>query len=599
MWPFHPRTASSADEDPRLTAARERAELTGYDGANRPFPPGEGYPNLPLYDGDTIVAFNPDQVAFGQAFIDETLAFIEANTAGPFFAYVPLSAPHAPLHPAEVFVSTSARGLYGDTVQEIDAGVGRILDRLVELGIDGNTLVIFLSDNGPWLEYGIDGGQAGQLADSKEGQFERGMRVPAMLRWAGVLEAGTTIDEPVSAVDIYPTLAGLSGAVVPARQLLDSVDVWSLLNGAVLSVSRAAIFSFNEADFTEIDLGAIISGDWKLHARTVNGSVRPVALYDLASDIAETTDVKASQAAVVSSLVSLGESIIADIAATQRPLGAVSRSGDPFTETDGIGNMIAIEAENFHEKERRVGHEWSVVSMRHNSFGASLQALPNGGINRRDSFETFSPSLVYRFVAEQAGRYFVWVRAQGAGADDDSLHVGVDGQPVTTGKHVANIFPAWTWTWTSARSDGGGVYIDVETAGEHVLNAWMREDGVIIDKFILTTDPVFQPAGKGLVESRQSYDTLSAPPVALDDVPFFVEEGDTLAGHPGVLDNDTDLRGDPVSAELVATPEHAAEFELRPDGTFNYRHNGSETSSDTFTYRALDVIGAPISPRRR
>jgi arylsulfatase A-like enzyme len=86
--------------------------------------------------------------------------------------------------------------------------------------------VIFLSDNGPWLEYGIDGGQAGPLAGGKEGQFEVGIRVPAMLRWPGVLEAGTTIDEPVSAADIYPTLAGLSGAVVPARQVLDGFDVW-------------------------------------------------------------------------------------------------------------------------------------------------------------------------------------------------------------------------------------------------------------------------------------------------------------------------------------------------------------------------------------
>ena len=182
MWPFHERTAPTANEDPRLTAARARAELTGYPGQGTFFPQGEGLPNLPLYDGDVIVEFNSQQTDFGSAFFDRALDFIERNRDQRFFAYIPLTAAHVPLHPSPAFLGTSIRDLYGDTVQEIDDGVGRILAKLVELGIDDQTLVIFLSDNGPWLEYGIDGGSAVPLSGGKGTQFEGGIRVPAMLR---------------------------------------------------------------------------------------------------------------------------------------------------------------------------------------------------------------------------------------------------------------------------------------------------------------------------------------------------------------------------------------------------------------------------------
>jgi len=589
MWPFHPRTAVSTNEDPRLTAARARAELTGYASSNSPFPPGEGFPNLPLYDGDTIVEFNTDQTAFGSLFFDKAIDFIERHRAEPFFAYIPLTAPHVPLHPSAAFLGTSGRDLYGDTVQELDYGVGRVLARLAELGIDQQTLVIFLSDNGPWLEYGIDGGSAGPLRGGKETEFEGGIRVPALVRWPGGLSGGRVIAEPLTGADILPTLAGLIGAAIPTDRVIDGTNAWQLLTGNVPSLSRQAIFSFSEGDFADINLGVVRSGNWKLHVSTTGTTVTPVALFNLASDLGETTDVKGSQPAIVSTLLALGSSIVNNIAANQRPLGYVTLNGEPFSETAGAGNLIAFEAEDYHLREARGGQNWQPVSLRHSSFDLSLQALPNSGTNRTANYETNSPHLAYRIIPEQAARYYVWVRARGASGDDDSLHIGLDGQPVSSGLYLTNF--GSLWTWSSTRSGGQRAYVDIPGLGEHRLDVWMREDGIVIDKIVLTTDPAFEPEGKGLVESQQSTDALAVPATANDDGPYPVVEGGSVAAGLNVLSNDTDPRGDPLTAVLVSPPANAAQFVLRPDGTFTYVHDGSETSFDVFVYTANDVDG--------
>ena len=591
MWPFHPRTAETPGEDPRLTEARARAELTGYSGSDRPFPLGEGYPNLPLYDGDTILEFNSQQEQFGRLFIDRAIDFIERHSDQRFFAYIPLSAPHVPLHPAPEFLGTSTRDLYGDTVQEIDFGVGRILAKLVELGIDNQTLVLFLSDNGPWLEYGIDGGSAGPLSSGKETQFEGGIRVPAMLRWPGGLAPGGEVDVPVGLVDILPTLAGLAGVPAPADRTLDGVDAWPVISGEAGVLPREALFGFDEAAFGIVDLGTLRQQNWKLHTRTSDNAVSATALYDLDADLAETTDLRGSQPAVTSSLVALGQQLVDDIVANQRPLGEVVLSGEPFAQKPGVGNMVVMEAENFHDQQARNGKSWQTVSPRHSSAQASLQALPNTGTNVQTNYATQSPHLAYRAVFEVPGRYYVWVRATGATTDDDSLHIGLNGQPVASGERIEQIFDFWTWT--SVRNGGGRAFVDVAEAGEHVIDVWMREDGVIIDKILLTTDVAFEPEGQGMVESRQSYDGIAIPPTAADDGPFFADEGGTVQGSPNVLDNDGgDPRNDPMTAVLVSAPANAAAFELLPDGTFSYMHDGSETTSDTFTYTANDVDGA-------
>ena len=586
MWPFHPLEAPTADEDPRLTAARARAELTGYAGQGSYFPLGEGFPNLPLYDGDSIVEFNSQQTDFGGGFFDRAVQFIEDHKDERFFAYIPLTASHVPLHPSAAFVGTSQRDLYGDTVQEMDAGVGRVLAKLVELGIDDHTLVIFLSDNGPWLEYGIDGGSAGPLRGGKEAQYEGGIRVPAMMRWPGVLTAGATTDEPVSLIDIWPTLAGLVGQPMPADRTLDGVDAWPLLSGQVPDLGRAAIFGFDEADFTTVKLGAIRSGKWKLHVSTSGRTVTPLELYDLDADIGETTNRINAEPAVVAQLVTLGEQVVGDIIDNQRPLGFVTLTGDPFEQNPGFGGIISIEAEHFHEREDRSGQGWENVSLRHSSADESLQALPNSNTLIDADYETLSPRLGYRVNFETAGRYYVWVRARGANTNDDSLHVGLNGQPLVSGRLIEGFFDYWGWS--STRRNGERAYIDVPAAGVHEFDVWMREDGVIIDKFILTTDVDFEPRGKGLVESRQVAAPVAVPPTANDDGPYTIDEGGAIAGAFNVLDNDTDPDSVVLNATLVSGPAYSALFELRPDGTFDYTHDGGNTTADSFTYQADD-----------
>ena len=590
MWPFHPRTAETPGEDPRLTAARARAQLTGYAGEGSSFPIGEGFPNLPLYNGDTIVEFNTDQTVFGGVYFDRALDFIERHKAEPFFAYIPLSAPHVPLHPSAAFVGTSARDIYGDSVQEIDDGVGRILAKLAELGIDSQTLVIFMSDNGPWLEYGIDGGSAKPLSGGKEGQFEGGIRVPALARWPGQLGNGRIVNEPLSGVDILPTLARLAGVALPKNRVIDGVDAWDLFTGTVAALSRQAIFSFSEGDFTDIVLGAIRSGKWKLHVATNGTTLSPIALYDLSADIGEKVDLRSSEPARVTSLLAMGNAIVSNIAANQRPLGYVQLSGDPFAENAGVGDIISMEAEDAHTRESAGGQSWQVVSLRHSSFESSLQALPNTGTNRSSNYAANSPHLAYRILPEEAARYYVWVRAKAASSNDDSLHVGLNGQAVASGQYITGI--SSSWSWTSVRSGGARAFVDIGAAGEHVLDVWMREDGLVIDKIVLSTDASFVPGGKGPVESRQSYDGLPAPPTASSDGPYSVVEGGAVTGNPNVLSNDTEPRGAELLAVLRVPPLHAASFELRPDGTFEYVHDGTQSSTDSFTYRATSINGA-------
>ncbi len=525
MWPFHPLMPVTAGEDPRLTEARARAELTGYAGQGSTFPLGEGFPNLPLYDGDSIVEFNSDQSTFTSGFTDRAIDFIEQHASEKFFVYLPLTAPHVPLHPAVNFVGSSARDLYGDTVEEIDFHVGRILDKLTELGIDSNTLVIFASDNGPWLEYGIDGGSGMPYTGGKETQLEGGIRVPALMRWPAQLGSGSVVTEPVSAIDILPTLAGLFGATIPSGHTVDGLDLWPLLNGDVTSLPRPAIFGFNEAPFSQTRLGAVRDGDWKLLVNTAGSTVNPVALFDLGSDPLESVDVRSGNGSVVSSLTTLGQQIVNDINANQRSLGQVELSGDPFVQNPGFGDIIAMEAEHFHTRQARSGHNWDSVTESHNSAGEALRAQPNSGANFNDDYVNTSPHLGYRINVRTPGRYYVWVRAKASNSSNDSLHVGLNGAAEPNGFRVSNFESYWSWSSTLMGS-GDRAYVDIGSAGENVFDVWMREDGIIIDKIILTSSAQFEPEGQGLVESQQG-SLGPALQFSTTTMSYSADEGDT------------------------------------------------------------------------
>ncbi len=190
MWPYHPRMPITDHEDARMTAVRKRATYTGFSGQGTFFEPGQGFhPPLPLISGERVVETNPDLSKLTTAYTDKALEFIGKNKDRPFFLYFAHSMPHVPLAVSDRFKGKSKRGLYGDVIEEIDWSVGQIMSKLKELKLDEQTLVLYTSDNGPWLEYGIDGGSAGPLRGGKSSVYEGGMRVPGIVRWPGRIPA--------------------------------------------------------------------------------------------------------------------------------------------------------------------------------------------------------------------------------------------------------------------------------------------------------------------------------------------------------------------------------------------------------------------------
>ncbi|MEZ5366462.1 MAG: sulfatase [Bryobacterales bacterium] len=234
MWPYHPVMPPKPNEDERMQAARKRAEYTGYAGQGHYYDldKGQGFPeNLPLMSDDEVLEFNPDQTQLTKRYTDVALDFIESNRDKPFFLYLPYAMPHVPLFVSKQHAGQSIRGLYGDVVEELDWSVGRILDKLKELGLDENTMVVYTSDNGPWLQYGVDGGSAGMFRDGKGTTYEGGMRVPGIFRFPGRIPAGQVSSEPVANMDVLPTFARLAGVELPTDRTIDGRDLWPLLSG--------------------------------------------------------------------------------------------------------------------------------------------------------------------------------------------------------------------------------------------------------------------------------------------------------------------------------------------------------------------------------
>ena len=216
------------------------------------------WPDLPLIDGETVVEINPDQSQLTQRYTQRALTFLEQHQQEPFFLYLAYAMPHVPLFASERFQGKSALGLYGDVVQEIDGSVGAILDKLRELQLDDNTLVIFTSDNGPWLSYGNHAGSAGPWREGKATTFEGGVRVPFVARWPDQIPAGNVSDAVVSIIDILPTLAEVAQATLPALPL-DGQNMYRVLKGTSATGHETYYY------FEGTELEAVRKGPWKLH----------------------------------------------------------------------------------------------------------------------------------------------------------------------------------------------------------------------------------------------------------------------------------------------------------------------------------------------
>ena len=187
-------------------------------------------PPLPFYDGEVVIETDPDQSQFTKRFTQRAVSFIEHHADQPFFLYMPHVMPHVPIFASRDFAGTSEHGLYGDVIQELDWSVGQILATLKRLEIDNNTLVIFFSDNGPWLSYGEHAGSATPLREGKLTTFEGGVRVPCLVRWPGKIPANRVNDEPFMSIDWLPTLTELVGGRPPNRKI-DGLSVTPLLLG--------------------------------------------------------------------------------------------------------------------------------------------------------------------------------------------------------------------------------------------------------------------------------------------------------------------------------------------------------------------------------
>jgi arylsulfatase len=231
-----------------------------YSNDNGPLHPTvRGIPPLPLYVNYKVIERDPDQSRFTELFTVEATAYIRANKAKPFFLYIPHVMPHVPIFASTKFKGKSARGLYGDVIEELDWSVGEILKAVKDNGLDDNTLVIFMSDNGPFLSYGNHAGSAGSLREGKLTTFEGGHRVPFLARWPGKVKAGAVSDELMTGLDLLPTIAKLIGASLPKAKI-DGMDLSPLLLGAEGATGRQSF-----AYFSGSELHAVRSGRWKLH----------------------------------------------------------------------------------------------------------------------------------------------------------------------------------------------------------------------------------------------------------------------------------------------------------------------------------------------
>lgn len=284
-------------------------------------PTAKNFPPLPLRHDDKVLELNPDQSKLTGWYTERGVKFIEANKDKPFFLYMPHSMPHVPIYASEKFKGKSSHGLYGDVIEEIDSSVGTILETLKKHSLDKNTLVIFTSDNGPWLSYGNHGGSRGVLREGKGTEFEGGVRVPFVARWPGKIPAASISNEPTMTIDLLPTLVAYAGGVVLEEPKIDGKNISAVLEARPGAKSPQEAYYFYWGDA----LHAVTSEKWKLHfphpylhiieggkdGKPGKGETRKMelSLFDLDSDISESKNVADQNPEVVKKLQMLGDKI--------------------------------------------------------------------------------------------------------------------------------------------------------------------------------------------------------------------------------------------------------------------------------------------------
>jgi arylsulfatase A len=269
--------------------------------------PRREYWNVPLMQNERVVERPADQTTITRRYTDEAIEFIGANRDRPFFLYLAHSMPHMPLFRSKDFENKSARGLYGDVIEELDANIGRVLDTLRRLKLERDTLVVFTSDNGPWALFDEQGGSAGLLRGAKGGTYEGGMREPAIFWRPGAIKPGV-VTEIGSTLDLAPTFWALAGVRAPSDRALDGYDLSPVLLGKGRS-PRQTMFYWRGSK-----LYAVRHGSFKAHFITQPeyGGGPAVAhetpeLYNLDHDPSEKWNVAAEHPDVIAEIRRIAE----------------------------------------------------------------------------------------------------------------------------------------------------------------------------------------------------------------------------------------------------------------------------------------------------
>ena len=290
-------------------------------------PPGTEHPQqppLPLLLDDEVLEQQPDQASLTGRYVNEAVRFVRTAAADdvPFFLYLAHLYVHVPIYVLDRFARQSANGPYGAAVESIDWATDVLVRELDALGLAEDTIVIVTSDNG---SRGVDGGSNAPLRGAKTTTWEGGMRVPCIVRWPGRIEAGRVTDELATAMDLYPTLAGLCGAELPDDRTIDGRDIAALWFDPEATTPHEAFYSY-----WMDDLEAVRAGRWKVHYAKHGRAM--LELYDLEADAGETTDLAADHPEVLAELAvhaeraraSLGDALQGRTGSDLRPIGRVA-----------------------------------------------------------------------------------------------------------------------------------------------------------------------------------------------------------------------------------------------------------------------------------
>ena len=260
--------------------------------------------NVPLMRNEEIIERPAVQTTITKRYTEESVKLIRENKDQPFFLYLAHNLPHIPLFTSEAFQDTSLRGLYGDVIEEIDWSVGQVLETLRTEGLAENTMVVFTSDNGPWLVFDQHGGSAGLLRDGKGTTWEGGMREPTIFWWPGTIQTGVVTDMG-STMDLFPTACKLAGADFPADRIMDGVDLSPSLfeEGEGL---RKTMFYYRRTELYAVRLGL-----YKAHLITESAYTgdnnlvyhNPPLLFHLGHDPSEKYNIAEDHPDVIASIM--------------------------------------------------------------------------------------------------------------------------------------------------------------------------------------------------------------------------------------------------------------------------------------------------------